>query len=156
MSAGFGPDPVPDLSRGWFFGYHAKMATRTRPNTTDLDRAGIVLSALCLVHCLALPILALSSSLALLSGPVAHAFLAVMSLAASLSLISPWRSRLISGWVFSMAIGGAILLLTGLVFEEAERLLTIPGAILLLGCHAKSLSAHKARHSTQKSCCDCP
>ena len=156
MSVGLGPDHVPGLSRGWVFGYHAEMATRTRPNTTVLDRAGIVLSALCLVHCLAFPILALGSSLALLSGSIAHAFLAVMSLTASLSLISPWRSRLISGWVFSLAIAAAILLLAGLVFEGAERLLTIPGAVLLLGCHARSLSAHRARHRTQKSCCDCP
>ncbi|KPP93194.1 MerC domain-containing protein [Erythrobacter sp. HL-111] len=116
--------------------------------TRLLDRFGIALSGLCLVHCLALPValalLPVLSASAL--GRVAEAEWLHAVLLVPVVLVSGWvlgRRAIAVRWLGPIlllafgAMGGALL-----VGEEwQEQALTIGGASLLILAHAVNLRA---------------
>lgn len=123
---------------------------------STLDRLGIASSLLCLAHCLVFPVLALFSSVALLSAPLLHDVFVMTSLVSFLTLMPPWRAGLISHLAFGSACLGATMLLLGLAIEVVEVPVTVVGAGILFVVHLKSLRAHARRHRKEPSCCDCP
>lgn len=130
------------------------MASLTPLST--LDRLGIASSLLCLAHCLVFPVLALFSSVALLSAPMFHDLFVMTSLASFLALFAPWRAGMISSKAFTLACLGAILLLLGMRFEAIETPGTVVGAVILFFVHLMSLRAHARKHRKETSCCECP
>jgi len=112
----------------------------------SVDTAGLTLSALCVIHCLVLPILATTLPLigVLAENEWIHKVLVLMAVPVALSLISSKIGLITRG----LAILG-VSLLVGSAFLEAlhdfETRLTVMGAILLGLAHLLRLS--NAMHS---------
>ncbi len=112
------------------------MTTRT----ASVDVAAVGLSGLCLIHCLALPLL---SAFLPVAGAIAEAewvHTAFVLAAWPVSGSAIWRSlSRKSLWPFSTAAGAGLIVLTAAAFVEAlhdhETLLTVIGAIVLAGAH---------------------
>ncbi len=108
--------------------------------TRLLDRGAIGLSALCLVHCLAVPVLiAASPALAAALPDAAWVHPAILATAAPLAAVALWR-----GWrqhhrrgPAAFGVAGIALLAAGVAAGEttAGTLLTVSGALLLAAAH---------------------
>ena len=116
---------------------------RTPDNPTDwLDRAAIGLSGLCLLHCLALPIVvgALPALLPFVEGHL-HAQMLVVVVPLSVVAVAIGYSRHQSARVvLAVAVGLALLLFGATVAHNslgvvADRLFTVSGAIVLAAGH---------------------
>lgn len=104
-----------------------------------VDMAGLGFSALCVIHCLALP---LAASILPIAGVIAEmeavhqALVGFAALAAGVGLVQgPARVRAL----FAMTAGAGVALLTVGAFVEAfhdfETPLTLTGAAILAGAH---------------------
>lgn len=103
-----------------------------------IDRAAIGASALCLAHCLAMPLVALalpSIASALGAGEGVHALL--LAIAAPLALVALWRGWRLHGGVAPAALGGAglALMTLALLAHELEQPLTVAGVSVLAAAH---------------------
>ena len=118
--------------------------------STKLDKTAIGISALCVAHCLLLPIgLSLLPSLTIigvLSDEVFHSLLVVLILPTSLVALS-LGCKLHRSWgVFFLGFAGiSILVLTALFAhdffgEEFEKIATIFGAVLIAASHVQNFS----------------
>ena len=114
------------------------------------DKAAISFSALCIAHCLLLPIgLALLPSVAIigvLSDELFHSLLIVLIIPTSLVALS-LGCRLHKSWLVFLlgAAGMSILVLTAFfahdfLGEQLEKVATILGAILIAASHAQNFS----------------
>ena len=112
------------------------------------DKAAIGFSALCIAHCLLLPIgLALLPSVAIigvLSDELFHSLLIVLIIPTSLVALS-LGCRLHKSWLVFLlgAAGMSILVLTAffahdLLGEQFEKVATILGAMLIATSHAQN------------------
>ncbi len=120
------------------------------------DRLAIVLSGLCLLHCLALPF-------AVLLGPALSAWLlgtetevhwVLFALAVPVSLWALSRGYQSHAQVSTLILGisGLITMLLGVshVFgHEAEVLLTVVGVTAVLIAHVRNALLHRNEHSTE-------
>jgi hypothetical protein len=111
-----------------------------------LDRAAVVMSGLCLVHCLAIPF-------ALLLGPIASQWLTssetqvhwiLLALALPISLVALWRGfrRHRSQFTFVLGMLGLLLMFIGvshLLGESWEIALTVIGVTALLIAHVRNM-----------------
>lgn len=121
------------------------------PSTAKvLDLSAVGLSALCLVHCLALPALVL---LLPVLGFWAQAewmhvaFIAIAAPIAALSFVDLSAGRPRSWRLLAAAAAGLVLMLAGaleLPGEAYERPLTVLGGLLLAGAH---LANWRGRHT---------
>ncbi|MFQ5546739.1 MAG: MerC domain-containing protein [Woeseia sp.] len=107
-----------------------------------LDRASIALSGICLVHCLALPLMiALLPFLAQFREGHFHVQLLVVVLPVSIVAFTSGYRRHGSGAVIAWGAAGALLLVTGGAIAHdaygivADRALTICGALILAVAH---------------------
>lgn len=117
-----------------------------------LDISAIGLSALCLVHCLALPILAVSLPLL---GSWARAewvhvvFVAFAAPIALLAMVDFRARRLSSVGLAGLALAGLSLMLAGALEVPSlawERPLTVIGGLLLATAHALNWRRAHAGH----------
>ena len=117
-----------------------------------LDLSAIGLSALCLVHCLALPVLALALPLL---GSWAHAewvHVVFVSLAAPIALLAlmDWSMLKPSSWrLVALAAAGLGLMLAGALEVPVvswERPLTVAGGLLLATAHLANWRRRHAGH----------
>ncbi|MDF1768585.1 MerC domain-containing protein [Maricaulis sp.] len=103
------------------------------------DAIGIGLSGLCLVHCLALPVLiSLSPALVLFENEWTHLALAGMALPVSLLAMRNWVGGARAAGLRAMATFGVGLLFyaaLGEMSELAEQGVTTVGALLLATSH---------------------
>jgi hypothetical protein len=128
----------------------------------SLDKIGILASGLCVVHCLALP-LVLSvisvSSLDALGDERFHAVLSVFAtLIATMALWQGYRRHL--KWdAFLVALPGLGMLLLAafnphhLIEENSERWLTVAGAVLISAAHILNRHRLKMCNCTQDTGC---
>lgn len=111
----------------------------TMANTGGSDRIAIATSALCIVHCLALPLLALTLPIlgVVAEWELAHWTFAIVAIAASASV--PFRDSRARTVSFLLHAGVGIFLLVAGLFAEHfsldETLLTVAGGIVLAGLH---------------------
>jgi hypothetical protein len=120
----------------------------TRRYTPVWDRTGIVLSALCLIHCLGAPLAILflpAFGLALAPADVAvHAVLAtVVPITALLAFVPGYRRHRNSRIVYAASAGvGAIVAAAFLLPEDAgtaaETFMTVLGGVLLIVAHLRN------------------
>lgn len=100
------------------------------------DASAVGLSSLCLIHCLALPLVAAASpALAAWAGAEwAHGLL--VAIAAPLSALALWR-RGQTPAVVLVAFAGVALLALGAFgpWHEAETPITVAGSLILAGAH---------------------
>lgn len=112
-----------------------------------LDGMAVSASLLCLVHCLALPLLA--ASLPLLAGLVAHSVLVhaiLLAIALPLGLWALWRGRRLAGWLpFPLGLAGFALMGAALLAPAAlESRLTVAGVLLVAVAHVRNWQAGRA------------
>ena len=116
------------------------------------DAIGIGLSGLCLVHCLALPVLlSLAPALTWAEQEWVHLGLAIMALLVTVNALRSWPRD-----TLGMAMRGLAALGLGLLFfgalaeisELAERGVTVFGACLLASAHGLSwfLASRRGAH----------
>jgi hypothetical protein len=130
-----------------------------------LDRAGIFLSALCLVHCTVLPLLlavlqAYGAALVpkSLDNGTFHAVLAFVLLGVGgLAFVSGFRRHRRPLPLAAGAFGTGLLFLgafnPGGVFPElGEHLITVLGTCVLLFAHAKNRRSHAGHHLHDGAC----
>jgi hypothetical protein len=125
-------------------------ARRAMPGTR-LDAAGVVLSALCGVHCVALPLFGAAG--VALSGAAGadYAHYVLFALAAPVTALAAWRSlrHRHSPWLLGLAGAGLAALWFGLSrdsHELAPTLMTLSGATLLAVYHLQHWRLHRAAH----------
>lgn len=116
-------------------------------NTLTIDRGGVLLSSLCIIHCLFLPLFATALPLlGLLSeAEWLHKIFVLLAVPLSLSLMMKSNSQRIGG----LALMGISLLLAGAFAEplhDFEQQLTISGALLLGFAHIWRLRRTQHRH----------
>lgn len=108
-------------------------------STANTDRAAIALNVACIVHCLALPLLAFVLPVVgtLAEIEAIHIVLAVFAVFAAVSV--PLRSADARGPGFLVPAGGGIALIIGALFAErfglSETLPTVLGGLLLSYAH---------------------
>ena len=107
-----------------------------------LDRAAVMLSGLCLVHCLALPFLLVSlPALSALSAGHLHAQLLIVAIPVSVIALGFGFRRHRSGSVLACGVLGMLLLVVGGTVAHsyygivADRTFTISGAVVLAATH---------------------
>lgn len=111
-------------------------------STAVLDRAAVMLSGLCLLHCLALPFLLLSlpALSALVEGHL-HAQMLVIAIPVSVVALTFGFRRHGSWYVLAFGVLGMLLLIVGGTFIHsnygivADRTFTIAGALVLAVAH---------------------
>ena len=129
------------------------------PPIRGLDALAMVFSALCLLHCLALPLLVAALPLAassLVADERFHQWLLLGAVPTSVIALGwGWR-RHHDAWVAGFGIAGLLLMVfaafgiqTGLIDAAGERLLTVIGAIALAAAHLRNylLRHHGHDHS---------
>ncbi|MCI4643412.1 MAG: MerC domain-containing protein [Hyphomonadaceae bacterium] len=105
-----------------------------------LDASAITLSGLCLVHCLALPLMAAILPLAGVWAEAEWVHQLFVAVALPISGFAIWRSISLPGWkgFAALAVLGLALLIAA-AFVEAlhafETPLTVAGAVLLASAH---------------------
>jgi hypothetical protein len=121
-----------------------------------LDASAISLSALCLVHCLALPALALALPFVGAWAQAEWVHVIFIALAAPIALLAlmDWRARRPHAWplIALAGLGLGLMLVGALGFPSAawERPLTVMGGVLLATAHVLNWRGrHAGRH-------DCP
>lgn len=119
------------------------------PREALRHRAGMALSGLCLVHCLALPLVVASAPVMLLTAVPAgwlEAEWLHAALIAPVALVSGpalWRSGGVRAGIVVAAIAALVAaLFTG--HERIETALTVAGALTLLAAHWATLRGRKA------------
>lgn len=114
------------------------MAAR-QPSRSWLDLAAVSASGLCLLHCLALPLIiaALPSLGGAVAGSGTHWVLLAFALPVSLWVLSrdPWPEGIVP---LALGAAGLSLMTLGVAFYEglpAERILTVAGVSLVAAAH---------------------
>ncbi len=111
--------------------------------TTNLDRAAAIGSIACIVHCLALPILAISLPFlaAVAEAEWVHRLFTALAIAASASVIALAPSARLPGFLIPAGIGIAVI--GGALFVERwgidETLPTVIGGSLVAYAHIRRL-----------------
>ncbi len=123
-----------------------------RSGAFSLDAAGAALSSLCLVHCLALPLLALALPTALGAATHHHGddlllHLLLIGAALPVSLLAFRRGLRRHGHALPLALGGtgfALMLAGALVHGAAVQVLTVAGGLMVAGGHLLNWRARPA------------
>lgn len=114
------------------------------------DAAGIGLSALCLVHCLGLPVLiAFSPALVWMEDERVHLLLAIGALVVTFVAADGWPSIRSKPLIYLVAGIGLSLLFAGALIEMSEmqeRIVTSIGALTLASAHLASWMRTRHRH----------
>ena len=120
-----------------------------------LDVSAISLSALCLVHCLALPVLALALPFIGVWARAEWVHVMFVSMAAPIALLAlmDWRARRPHAWplVALAALGLGLMLVGALEIPSAawERPLTVVGGVVLATAHVLNW---RRRHGGHHHC----
>jgi hypothetical protein len=128
---------MPDLKKKW------------------LDIASLALSALCVVHCLALPFLVvLLPALTPFTGSWVHA--ALVLTAAPISLWAIRASHVWRKWQISAPIVSGLILLALAAFipalSDVEVVLSVIGALLIAAGHTCNYLYHRPVHVHDRAC----
>lgn len=127
-------------------------SVRTSPERAPFwDRAGIWVSALCMLHCLALPIAAILLPFAVqeaLHEPAHVLFFTAAFPLALVAFVGGWRQH---GRWLPGALGalGVTLLVVALTLHSLETVLSILGGLVLVGAH---LLNHRHSESCSEEC----
>ncbi|MXP10034.1 MerC domain-containing protein [Pseudoblastomonas halimionae] len=135
------------------------MHISSRTTVPAYDWVGIVLSTVCLIHCLLVPVLVAIAPFvgvtfltqAWLENEWFHlAMLVPVFLVSGVVLGRRARRNALIGWLAALGLG-AMLAGVSLGNELAEQLLTGGGAVLLVSAHIVNLRSHKPIKHTRPS-----
>ena len=124
--------------------------------STVLDAASVSLSGLCLLHCLALPLLAAASPLMASWAEAEWVHSAAVMLAAPLSAAALWRRRRLLHIAGPALLGLGLLALgaTHLPSHDLETPVTVAGGLLLAGAHLSNWRERHARANLPARCAE--
>lgn len=125
-----------------------------------LDKIGICVSGLCLVHCLLTPfvlVLFPSFKLAFFNHELFHQIFGVIVVSSVLIAVYPQCRKHGHKDIIAWAIGGVALILAGIFLghefgEEIEHGLTILGSIFLITAHIKNMKVRHGKCETKSTC----
>jgi len=133
------------------------MAAPVKPHKTRwLDFASVGLSGLCVVHCLALPLIAAALPLAgaLADAPWVHPLLVLI--AAPLSLWAVHASKAWRRFPVVALVGAGLILLALAAFIPAlsalDTALSVTGALMIAGAHLTNYLSMRATHVHGEAC----
>ena len=112
------------------------------------------LSGLCMLHCLALPLVisALPIMFQGLQSEIVHQVLVVLAVPLAISAVWAARGQRMSGFTIGLLLSGATALSLGAFAEplhDYETLLTVAGAVLLSAGHISRWYFNGERHAHQ-------
>ncbi|MEM6327493.1 MAG: MerC domain-containing protein [Bacteroidota bacterium] len=125
------------------------MASPSPPSSSSrFDFAGILLSALCLVHCLAVPFIA-TGALAWAASENIHIGLTIVLALIVVLVAVPSYRRHRRAAIPALLVGGVALLVAAVTVgeaagEAAETLLTVVGSVVLITGHVLNLRIRPA------------
>jgi hypothetical protein len=122
------------------------------------DKVGISVSSLCLLHCLATPLLLIlfpAASFTWLENEIIHQVFAAMVITAAIMAISPhWKTFKRKDIIIQAFIGVLLILSAMFYFHDFgalyEVLLTALGSLLLISAHYKNLKIKFFTKAKQK------
>jgi hypothetical protein len=114
-----------------------------QPVPRGLDGWAAMLSSLCLVHCVALPLMAvLLPSIAVLDGDTSHiTHWLLLAVAAPVSVLALWRAarqHRSAGPALIAAAGFALMAGAALLHGLIEQALTVSGGLLVAAAHLRN------------------
>lgn len=118
------------------------------------DGVAVSLSGLCMLHCLALPLVisALPMTFQGLQSEIVHQVLVVLAVPLAISAVWAARGQRMSGFTIGLLLSGATALSLGAFAEplhDNETLLTVAGAVLLSAGHISRWYFNGERHAHQ-------
>lgn len=123
------------------------------------DKIGICASGLCLIHCLATPILLLvfpTLKLTLLESHIVHEIFALVVISSILIAVYPHCKKHGHTDIIAIAFGGVAFVVAALLFHDLPSSiadsLTIIGSILLIIAHFKNMKVRHGRCETEAAC----
>jgi hypothetical protein len=125
-----------------------------------LDKIGICVSGLCLIHCLITPfflILFPSIKLAFFHHEAFHQIFGVVVVSSVLMAVYPQCKKHGHKDIIAWAIAGVLFIMAGIFLghdlgEEIEHGLTIFGSILLIVAHIKNMKVRHGKCESKSSC----
>ena len=119
-----------------------------------VDGAAVSLSGLCMLHCLALPLVisALPMTFHGLQSEIVHQVLVILAVPLAMSAAWAARGQRLSGFTIGLLLAGAVSLALGAFAEplhDYETLLTVMGAGLLSAGHISRWYFHGGRSAHQ-------
>jgi MerC mercury resistance protein len=132
-----------NTSADWSFSMSSASPSRS------LDAAAIGLSAVCLVHCLVLPVAVAALPLLAVVADAEWVHFLVVALAAPVAVLA-LRRRGTPIWMRALALCGLAALVAGALefpSHEAETPLTVVGALVLATVHASNLLRRHRAHA---------
>ena len=120
-----------------------------------LDRAGILISTLCLIHCMALPVIALlvptAAAVFAFNETLVHLILLGCALPISFYAFRHGYQHHQDVLIVLLGVTGLVFLVLGVTHifgEDWELILTVPGAILLFMAHLRNWRYHRGHVHT--------
>ncbi|MEI9904903.1 MAG: MerC domain-containing protein [Asticcacaulis sp.] len=124
-----------------------------------LDIASMSLSGLCVVHCLALPVLAALVPFLSVFTDNSWVHPLIFVIAAPLSIIAIATSNAWKKWQVSLPITGGLVLLALAAFVPAlsgfDTALTVTGALMIAAAHLTNYLGHRLLHLHAATCGQC-
>ena len=127
-----------------------------------LDKIGICVSGLCLVHCLATPFILVlfpSFKFAFFEHEAFHQIFGVIVVLSVLFAVYPQCRKHGHKDIIGWALAGVLFILAGIFLghdlgEEIEHGLTILGSILLITAHIKNMKVRHGKCDSDSHCKD--
>ncbi len=123
------------------------------------DKIGICASGLCLVHCLATPILLLvfpTLKITLADNHLFHEIFAVIVVSSILLAVYPHCKRHGHTDIIAIAFAGVAFVLSGLFMHDLplaiSHTITIIGSILLIIAHVKNMKVRHGKCESDNTC----
>ncbi len=129
------------------------------PKLKWLDIASMGLSGLCVVHCLALPVLAALVPFLSVFTDNSWVHPLIFVVAAPLSVLAVATSNAWKKWQVSLPIAGGLILLALAAFVPAfadlDTVVTVTGALMIAAAHLMNYLGHRLLHLNAATCGQC-
>jgi len=128
-------------------------------STKIWDKIGICASGLCLIHCLATPILLLlfpATKIAFLETHGFHEIFAVIVVSSILIAVYPNCRKHGHNDIILIALTGVLIIMGATFFHDMPELLhvglTVVGSIFLITAHIKNMKVRHGKCATKTAC----
>jgi hypothetical protein len=128
-------------------------------STRVWDKIGICASGLCLVHCLATPILLLlfpATKITLLDSHLFHEIFAVIVVSSIMLAVYPHCKKHGHTDIIGIALIGVVLVIISIFSHDlpvfVSHGMTIVGSIFLITAHIKNMKVRHGKCASEKSC----
>jgi hypothetical protein len=125
------------------------------------DKIGICASGLCLIHCLATPVLLLIFPAFKISGDEhghVHEIFGIVVIASIMLAVYPNCRKHGHYDIMAISLSGMVLVLAGIFIHDlpliASQVVTVLGSILLITAHIKNMKVRHGKCQSETKCSD--